>query len=774
MATRQRAPQSNAELQLIARLKSCQKIVVDFAEEQFRLFYQALDERIAELVRTAATNHEQTRLYDTQRHFRHNLDELQRHLCGSLAEGFVKFKSGELKTHPATKDDENLSLLENEVLEEAIAVSSAARRSDTRHVEILWALNQRFAAMAGVKEVNDASNPVSPIQFCEAFRKAIHVLSIEITSKLMAVEVFERHFLSDLGQVLSAVNEYLIGEGILPQLSFHQQSNGAPAASTADYQTEFTPGGVPGGPETLPEPVPESVSYENQANLLKAIREIQNYGGVATLDAQPSPPVLTSPVPVQQIANYSGHFQSNPARFSSAPTGGAAGGRPMTVFSNQQLVGALQTMQDQIINIRQATADILQPVNIAQVTSALTEELEKEAKDGAVNADDMHVIELVGMLFDYMLSDDCLPDNIKALLSYLHTPYLKIAFLDAEFFEQSEHPARLLLNNLAEAGVRWVSNDGTSQFDIYDKIKAVVSRVLEDFKDDVRLFAELLMDFSAYTKKVLRRQELMEKRAMEKVHGEEKLREVKIRVNTEIRKRTDGKELPSALLLLLLQPWSDYLAFILLRYGEKSDSWNRAIKVVDEVIWSVLPKVNPDDRARQLELQDELLDQLEAGLETIGYDQAKGKKLIEAISRVQRSAITKRTVEAAPQPMRQKLEAMAAKKAGKTAPSSETLTDEEARLVESLKMIEFGTWFEFEGGKRLKVAWYNSKTSHYMLVDQTGKKVGMKTGAELARDMLKRKARVIIGSTKPFFERALENIFETMQSDAGKVSGGVH
>ena len=209
----------------------------------------------------------------------------------------------------------------------------------------------------------------------------------------------------------------------------------------------------------------------------------------------------------------------------------------MTVFTNQQLVGALQSMQEQIINIRQATADVLQPLNVAQITEQLTEELAKESPDGAVEADDMHVIELVGMLFDYMLSDDCLPDNVKALLSYLHTPYLKMAFLDAEFFEQSEHPARLLLNNLAEAGVRWVANDGTSQFDIYDKIKGTVSRVLEEFKDDVRLFAELLVDFSSYTKKVLRRQELMEKRAMEKVHGEEKLREVKIRVNNEVRKR---------------------------------------------------------------------------------------------------------------------------------------------------------------------------------------------------------------------------------------------
>ena len=54
----------------------------------------------------------------------------------------------------------------------------------------------------------------------------------------------------------------------------------------------------------------------------------------------------------------------------------------------------------------------------------------------------MQTIDLVGMLFEYMLSDEHLPDSVKALLSYLHTPFLKIAFIDKDFFEQPEHPAR--------------------------------------------------------------------------------------------------------------------------------------------------------------------------------------------------------------------------------------------------------------------------------------------------------------------------------------------
>jgi len=93
-------------------------------------------------------------------------------------------------------------------------------------------------------------------------------------------------------------------------------------------------------------------------------------------------------------------------------------------------------------------------------------------------------------------------------------------------------------------------------------------------------------------------------------------------------------------------------------------------------------------------------------------------------------------------------------------------------MVESLKMIEFGTWFEFEGGKRLKVAWYNARTSHYMLVDQMGKRVDMMSGLNLARQMIGSKAKIISGSSKPFFERALENIFHKLNEKAEAIKPG--
>ena len=115
-----------------------------------------------------------------------------------------------------------------------------------------------------------------------------------------------------------------------------------------------------------------------------------------------------------------------------------------------------------------------------------------------------------------------------------------------------------------------------------------------------------------------------------------------------------------------------------------------------------------------------------------------------------------------PEPVKQEARKVVAQQHQNANTASEPpISDAEQRVIASLK-IEFGTWFEFEGGR--KVAWYNSRTMHYMLVNQVGKKEAMLTGLELARKMLARKARIISGSSKPFFERALENIYKNMNN----------
>ncbi len=763
---------------IIEHLKHCRDLTRGFAYRVFPNFWREWCKQILEIAEQAKSNKDQVALYEIQNLLSAVQQAAEQEFCQHLANGFVKFKNKSLNTLTGEErfSGDILSLVEHSDLEETIAITSITHRADNFFAENLWALQQRLALLNDGEKIDERTNPASPVQFCEALRKVLTNLDVDVKTKIIGYKLFDQDVIGMLGELYNELNDYLIRQNLLPNLRFAVAHDKAEAVREEVIQDD--PSEQHRAEANLQQQAvdaqqhqrrasdkllngalnPNDIQYQN--SLLNAIRLLQTHV------SQLLPAIQASAAAAPQANAIAAVPQTPPAQ--------------LQVYTGPQLVNVLEQMQAQAFQRSQeALADqttgapsVIAVQSAADVSRQMMEQIARENENGAVEAGDMQTIDLVGMLFEYMLSDDHLPDSVKALLSYLHTPFLKIAFIDKGFFEQPEHPARVLLNSLAEAGVRWVSNDGSDQYDIFTKIKTTVFRLLHEFKNDVRIFAELLIEFNGYTNNVARRQELMERRALEKAQGEEKLREAKLQVNYEVRSRTDNREMPSAILLLLLQPWSDYLSFVLLRYGDKSDSWTRALKVIDDLLWSLEPKTTQQDKVKQMELHDGLHAALERGFETIGYEQAKGRKLLDAVASLQRMALLSRKAEPAPAPMRSKLELLAAEKAGQVVAHQHPVSTEEAKLVDSLKMVEFGTWFEFDGGKRLKVAWYNKKTQHYMLVDQQGRKVSLAAGLQLARDMIAGRARIIAGSTKPFFERALENIYHTLNERADHLKTG--
>ena len=109
----------------------------------------------------------------------------------------------------------------------------------------------------------------------------------------------------------------------------------------------------------------------------------------------------------------------------------------------------------------------------------------KESPLGAkANQLESMTIEMVAMLFDFIFETKDLPDGIKALLARLQIPVLKAAMLDGAFFAKKTHPARLLVNELAQAGLGWSPVMGSDD-PLYRKIDAIVHAILDGFSDDL-------------------------------------------------------------------------------------------------------------------------------------------------------------------------------------------------------------------------------------------------------------------------------------------------
>lgn len=706
--------------QALAHLKRCQAIAVEHANQSFGPFMKSLSHAFDLQIDAAKSNQEVAELSGIQRLFQKNSNELQEYYAGYVAEGFVKFKQHALCTEFNASSDGELSIVDNLELEESLVLSAIVQTVDNELAEPLWALNQRMALINGGEPVREASNPCAPVQFSESMRKACKLVPMNIPAAKTVLNIFGKQLGRIASDVVGETNRYLGEQGLMQDLQYRKTKPKVAKRKPLEGEADA----LVGGDE-------ESSTY--QSSLLEAIRGLQ-----------------------QTLANLSQ---------SPQPLGAAAG----NVLSGSQMIEALQAVQLQsmlnMLAMGNVPGQAIPPMNIASMQQQLQSQL---ADKGRVGENDMHAIDLVGRVFEYMLRDDNLPDSVKAALSYLHTPFLKLAFIDPGFFENPDHPARVLLNNLAEAGIRWVGNDGTIQHSMLTKIRETVDRLLNEFTNDVKVITSVLLDFNSYTKNIVRRQELMEKRAAEKAQGEEKLREAKHRVNQEVMTRTEDSDLPSSILLFLLQPWFDYLSFCLLRYGAESQQWSAAIELIDDLLWAISHKSTHGDVQIQKELIVRLPVDMQAGFEVIGYDVDKAEKLIGSIVDILRAAVAQEAPALEPAPVREEAKKVVAEKkqVAPIVPASNEITEEEQCVINGLKQIEFGTWFEFEGGRRLKVAWYNARTMHYMLVNQVGKKEAMLTGLELARKMIAKTMHIVSGSSKPFFERALEDIYQNMTAPA--------
>lgn len=255
-----------------------------------------------------------------------------------------------------------------------------------------------------------------------------------------------------------------------------------------------------------------------------------------------------------------------------------------------------------------------------QLDSLLTRASAKSGRSRVVGQVDDDVINLVSMLFEFILDDRSLPDSLKALIGRLQIPMLKVAVLDKTFFSRGSHPARRLLNEIASAAMGWSEQDDLQRDVLYQRIEQVVLRLLNDFVDDPGIFSDLLSDFLAYTGDERRRSELLEQRTRDAEEGRAKAELARQQVEQALNERLLGRTLPEVVVRLLQEAWSKVMLLTCLKHGAESEEWRATLATMDDLIWSVESHEAPEARMRLLELVPGLLKSLREGLTSAAFD----------------------------------------------------------------------------------------------------------------------------------------------------------
>ncbi|MCP4127813.1 MAG: DUF1631 domain-containing protein, partial [Gammaproteobacteria bacterium] len=244
---------------------------------------------------------------------------------------------------------------------------------------------------------------------------------------------------------------------------------------------------------------------------------------------------------------------------------------------------------------------------------------QKQLFDGVerrkIPAADLDTIELVGMLFEYVLNDTGLPNIVKALISYLHTPFLKVAVIDQNFLVDDQHVARKLLDLMLDAGRNWVDEKQLQQ-GAYYPMERQVERIIHEYKEDTSLFAEIMQDFQNDIDILEQKAEVAEERAREAERGRDRLEAARRQAKSVIMARIGKRKLPAAMKGFLFHIWMYRMTLMLVRNpnAEQTDAWGRTIMIIDTLLWSLGVPTDPVKREKLREIFPALKRRIEKGL----------------------------------------------------------------------------------------------------------------------------------------------------------------
>ena len=560
----------------------------DLTRRQLKTAMQGMfdnaDDALFKMAEVSGNEQDQSFYFDSMRIIRIKRKDIESHFIAYVDQRFEEFLKGYMRKTAAEVeiDYDNLSLVEETDLEETLAIETLVNKIKSVYSKELGAILKRLNHLHSGEEVAMNEIPCAPMILCNAFVSASSSLDAELKIKLILLKLFDQHMTRALQPLYDEINREFIDAGVLPKIK-HQLKQSSSDKSTGE--TTYHP--------------QHGISSEpvDPANVLGSLQQLLgNY--------RATQPVGLSGGLFQGMTagsgNYAGHFVDTPIVVQ------ALGHLPEDELDRMSDINAEQVsmlIKKQLINTLQTASGSDSPVHLNPV--------------------DSDIIDLVAMLFEFILEDEHLPLSAKASIALLQIPILRAAIIDHEFFSTTQHPARALLNELAKAAIGLDETADMTNNPVLNKINDIVDAINHDFVDNVEVFTHQLAMFRKFT----RAQKELEKDTADTLLAEIKQKEetslAKAWVKASLNEHLQGKILPKSILDVITGPWKEVMLQTYLQQGDESTVWKNQLRFIDVLCWSLEPKKLKVDRKKLANIIQHLVVTLRNGLNSINYPAGK-------------------------------------------------------------------------------------------------------------------------------------------------------
>ncbi len=621
----------------VGLLQACCDIAAEGLTRSLSDMMGKVDDALFELAEKAENNVVQSTYFDAMREVRRKRKDMeavfrqrfQEDVHNAIEETVCAGHHGPAEGQtgggtPGPSLDGELSLVEDNHLETDLAVTNMVDKARHLCKEELFALDTRVGLLLNKPGLKDEDNPFHPGLICNAFREACEELEAELKVKLIILKLFERFVVPDLHGIYHRLNEHLAENNILPRIN---------------YAIQRQPGTLsPGG---SCEAGDDHNGLGNDTDPFATIQQL-----MARRQGLARPPAGTGSLPVA-----GGVTGGEGGGYGNGPAGAGA------VLPVGQLISELTQLQTRIqpggplsdplsdpspdlASGPESMGNGLETVIPAGDTVNVLRELKNQQVLGTLPREQDQTIDIVAMLFDYILEDKDIPERMRALLGRLQIPVLKVVMLDKSFFSRKNHPARKFLDTLSQAAIGLPEEQEADA--LYEVADRLVQRVLCEFEDDVEIFGEVLAELEMHLAEVERQAAEAEARLQQAAEEQAHRERARLQAAEEVRRRLEKADLNPVVRTFLEEHWKTLLMMTFLMEGEESDAWLTSVETMDCLIWSIAPKKTADERRRLVSELPGLLQNLRQGMELIDMPVEAREAFFASLARCHSQAVSLR------------------------------------------------------------------------------------------------------------------------------------
>ena len=531
---------------------------------------------------------------------------------------------------------------ELELMDE-VEVQTSVMMARTLQVSVLAAeaslteLNTLICTTQGLGAVNPERNPLRPQMYVGALRSVVEQTQLPASMQLDWLGAMSAALGQELRNMYTQLCKALVGQGVVAasytvtqtptgfgigrgvaqyaeqRVDGHAASQ--PPAAMAHYSGHHH---RPTAPSTSPSPsAPPPTAGSGKSQTLLTLDKLRRLLA-GELD---SPQALS---PKEQFAQrFAQQFESE-----TGPVEAQATDFDATVPAALEALTEMKQVDAVVQRLRQRHGSVRLPVLEGDTS---IEALRADLRSHARGVGQALSLEVITMMVDNIAQDERLLAPVQKLIRRLEPALLQLALVDPRLFTNKQHPARLLVQEIAHNSLAYLSVHAYGFEEFLRALDEAIKPLINVQIENAEPFELVLGRLQDAWQRASLAGERSRAAAMLALQNAEQRNLLAEKIANEIVSHPDAVQVPEVVMEFLCGPWAQVVAQARIAGPRGSGAADKYQALISAMLWSTHPELSRKNTTKLTRLVPLLLATLREGLESIHYPATKASAFLEAL-----------------------------------------------------------------------------------------------------------------------------------------------